>query len=71
MNRRVDELLDLLFGCTHRNLSRVFSVRRRTYKVCLDCGREFEYSLSRMCIVEASSHKSPTDRIAVSLTSTL
>jgi hypothetical protein len=37
-----------LFGCHHRQLSRVFTLRRRTYKVCLECGREFEYSWESM-----------------------
>ena len=54
----INHAFDLLFGCTHGNLSRVFSVKRRTYKVCCDCGREFEYSLDRMCIVEGSETRS-------------
>jgi len=33
-----------LFGCHHQQLSRVFTIRRRTYQVCIECGREFEYS---------------------------
>lgn len=42
-----------LFGCPHQNLSRVFTFRKRdTYQVCLDCGREFEYSLEAMQIIE-------------------
>jgi hypothetical protein len=32
------------FGCRHQQLSRVFTIRRRTYQVCVECGREFEYS---------------------------
>lgn len=31
------------WGCHHRRLSRVFTIRRRTYKICCDCGREFNY----------------------------
>jgi hypothetical protein len=27
-------LLDFLFGCHHSNLSRVFTIRRQTYRVC-------------------------------------
>jgi hypothetical protein len=30
------------FGCRHRHLSRIFTIKRRTYKVCFDCGREFD-----------------------------
>jgi len=56
------DLVDLLFGCWHKNLSFPVSVRqdqraslaaRRTgtYVVCLDCGREFAYDLQDMRIV--------------------
>jgi hypothetical protein len=31
-----------VFGCRHRHLSRVFTIKHRTYKVCFDCGREFD-----------------------------
>jgi hypothetical protein len=31
-----------IFGCRHRHLSRVFTIKRRTYKVCFDCAREFD-----------------------------
>lgn len=42
--------LEGLFGCHHTNLSRVFTICRRTYRVCCDCGAEFEYSLATMSI---------------------
>ena len=45
-------LTHAILGC--RNLSRVFTSTKpwhRDYVVCLDCGREFEYSLERMEIV--------------------
>ena len=48
-------LLDFLFGCHHSNLSRVFTIRRRTYRVCCDCGAEFDYSLQRMAIEHQSA----------------
>ena len=55
-------LVDLLFGCWHKNLSFPVSVRqgqrgslaaRRTgtYVVCLDCGKEFAYDWQDMRIV--------------------
>jgi hypothetical protein len=31
-----------IFGCRHRHLSRPFTLKQRTYRVCLDCGREFD-----------------------------
>ena len=35
-------MIQFAFGCHHRHLSRVFTIHNRTYKVCLDCGHEFE-----------------------------
>ena len=43
-------VLDFLFGCHHHNLSRVFTIHGRSYQVCCDCGAEFKYSLTKMCI---------------------
>ena len=36
-------LFQFLFGCRHRHMSRVFTIKHRTYKVCFDCGREFDF----------------------------
>jgi len=30
------------FGCRHRHMSRVFTIKHRTYRVCFDCGGEFD-----------------------------
>lgn len=35
-------LFDLIFGCRHHHLSRVFTIKHRTYRVCFDCGGEFD-----------------------------
>lgn len=35
------------FGCHHQR-SGVFTIKKRTYQVCLKCGQEFEYS-GRRC----------------------
>jgi len=43
-------VFDFLFGCHHSNLSRVFTIRRETYRVCCDCGTAFKYSLETMSI---------------------
>ncbi len=43
-------VFDFLFGCHHSNLSRVFTIRRQTYRVCCDCGTAFKYSLETMSI---------------------
>ncbi len=47
---KITTLLNFLFGCHHSNLSRVFTIRRRTYRVCCDCGTEFDYSIEKMAI---------------------
>jgi len=49
-NTLLSSALDFLFGCHHNDLSRVFTIRGRTYRVCLDCGAEFKYSLHSMAI---------------------
>jgi hypothetical protein len=41
-------ILQFLFGCRHRHQSRVFTIKHRTYKVCFDCGREFDLPDARV-----------------------
>ncbi len=36
------------FGCHHNRLSGVFTIKKRTYQVCLECGQEFGYSWTLM-----------------------
>jgi hypothetical protein len=43
-------VFDFVFGCHHGHLSRVFTIDRRTYRVCCDCGAKFQYSLESMSI---------------------
>jgi hypothetical protein len=47
--------LHFLFGCRHRHKSGVFTIKNRTYQVCLNCGQEFEYSLVRMHSVRSQT----------------
>ena len=35
-------VFQFMFSCRHPHLSRVFTIKHRTYKVCFDCGREFD-----------------------------
>ncbi len=35
-------IIQFALGCRHRHLSRVFTIKHRTYRVCFDCGREFD-----------------------------
>jgi hypothetical protein len=62
-------LLDVMFGCSHKQLSFPITVRgarRRsqaasltgTYVVCLDCGQEFPYDWNEMKIVRQSAARS-------------
>jgi len=41
-------MLQSALGCRHPHLSRVFTINKRTYQVCLDCGKECKYSWSEM-----------------------
>jgi hypothetical protein len=43
-------MLDMVFGCHHPLLSRVFTLNGRTYRVCCKCGARFAYSLDGMCM---------------------
>jgi hypothetical protein len=48
MGRSVSLIFESLFGCHHCQLSRVFTIKKRTYRVCVACGREFQYSWELM-----------------------
>lgn len=58
--RYIAVALDFLFGCHHNNLSRVFTIGGRSYRVCCDCGANFQYSLDTMSIQQRDfSHSAP------------
>lgn len=42
--------LDVILGCWHFNTSRPFTILGHTYEVCLDCGKQFSYSLRTMSL---------------------
>ncbi len=59
----IDSVLNLLFRCAHRRLTRpVTPVSRsgvphgETYVVCLDCGKQFSYDLQEMRIGKVIDH---------------
>lgn len=69
------KILDMLFGCWHKRLSFPMSGKRGqrrpsaaqqtgTYRVCLDCGKEFAYDWHQMRIVSPQREK---DAAATSL----
>lgn len=56
----IDTVLNLLFRCGHRRLTRPVSPitkagqpHSQCYVVCLDCGKQFEYDLNEMRIGKA------------------
>jgi hypothetical protein len=52
-------IFQLTFGCHHRQRSGVFTIKKRTYQVCLNCGQEFEYSWALMHAIRSSVVDSP------------
>ncbi|KAA6456271.1 hypothetical protein DYQ86_26100 [Acidobacteria bacterium AB60] len=54
-------IMNLLFGCRHRELSRAFTSEGETYKVCLKCGARLRYSWQTMSLVgDSPSVKRPS-----------
>ena len=53
--KAVAKAINYLFGCHHSHLSRVFTINKRSYRVCCDCGASFEYSLATMSMRGYSS----------------
>ncbi len=58
----IDTVLNLLFRCSHRHLTRPVTPARKagekqggTYVVCLDCGKQFAYDFGRMKMGEQIS----------------
>jgi len=75
-------LLEVLFGCSHKNFSFPITKRRGqrhslatapvgTYVVCLDCGQEFAYDWQQMKVVygKAGRLKTMPSKAAESLAS--
>ena len=59
----IDTILNLLFRCAHRHLTRPFTPvggqaapQGTTYVVCLDCTKQFAYDLKAMRIGKAIDH---------------
>lgn len=44
------KIYDIIFGCRHSSLSRVFTIGGETYVVCWLCGTKFPYSLDTMSV---------------------
>jgi hypothetical protein len=59
----IDSVLNLLFRCRHRRLTRPVAPitkaghpHSQSYVVCLDCGKQFEYDLDKMRMGKAIDH---------------
>jgi hypothetical protein len=50
-------IMNWLFGCRHRELSRAFTSDNETYKVCLKCGARLRYSWQTMSLVREGAKK--------------
>jgi hypothetical protein len=55
----ISSVLQFAFGCRHRHRSAVFTIKKRTYQVCLKCGREFDYSWALMHVVRSNVFHRP------------
>jgi len=53
------QILQFSFGCRHRHRSAVFTIKKRTYQVCLKCGQEFGYSWTLMHTTRSSVADNP------------
>ena len=42
------KIAEFAFECHHAELSRVFTIQKRTYRVCFQCGKEVDYSWELM-----------------------
>lgn len=51
--KHLEAILNWLFGCHHRHMSRVWTIppgSQQPYVTCLDCGAEFQYDWGTMKI---------------------
>ena len=61
--KRLLSFLRFTFGCRHRQRSAVFTIKKRTYQVCLKCGKEFDYSWALMHSVHSSIPGPPDEQL--------
>lgn len=56
------KVMNWLFGCRHRELSRAFTSDNETYKVCLKCGARLRYSWQTMTLVDEGAERKASRR---------
>jgi hypothetical protein len=67
-----DFFYEMFFGCSHGHLTRPFTIKAYSYKVCLDCGRQFPYSLDKMRLLHPwEIAKQPLEPVPISMESEL
>jgi hypothetical protein len=49
------KLAQFALECHHADLSRVFTIQKRTYRVCFKCGKEVDYSWEQMRSMEPNT----------------
>ena len=54
MRTFLSAIFEWIFGCHHRQLSRVFTIDHKTYQVCFDCGRKMQYSWTAMSLIKTN-----------------
>lgn len=61
----IHTMMDLLFGCRHKHLTRpitpvskAVAQRQGAYVACLDCGKQFNYDVTKMRMGEEISRSS-------------
>ena len=63
-----DFFYEMFFGCSHGHLTRPFTLQAHSYKVCLDCGRQFPYYLEKMRLLHPwEIVKQPLELMPVSM----
>lgn len=55
-------IVNFLFGCRHKDLSRAFTSDNETYKVCLKCGARLRYSWQTMSLVDEGAERKARER---------
>ena len=55
MRARFEIMVNWIFGCHHRRLSRVFTIDRQTYQVCFACGGKLQYSWRAMSLTKTDT----------------
>lgn len=55
MRAFLEIIFDWIFGCHHRHLSRVLTIDRQTYQVCLACGTRLRYSWRTMSLMKTET----------------